>query len=441
MASASALACLEETPPFTPFASQHHRSHPGGTPFQSHTVEASVTTTVTAMAEEHARTTWEAMLAYLVGAEAGQPPPPQVITVLVTTGLLAPGQPDTSSQGYGRLISTTGPASGASSEPTPAAPPGADADAGGSLANARLGTLKEIMKSRTVHITKRGYSFLLSDLQVQLWTFVAEYVRSATQASSAVTSAAVLAFLFQMGFCSAGSVYSTRSLDDTQRVILHDLAAFGLVFITGDGSSFTPTSLAMRLVAGRATAASAVTGQKSSDLSLSAAHMAIVVERNMRVYVYTASPLAVDLLRVFVKVDAVMPNLVSGTLTKASVGAALDMGLTAAEVVHFLQCRMHPKMAQDGLRVPDNVADALHAWEAERYRAPMHQAALLEDFDGNDEFEDLMEFLQPSDVLFVPGEAELVDAAPYVIVRLEALQRVAPFLKQRRQQLAASALP
>ena len=391
-----------------------------------------MTTTVIGMAEEHARSTWEAMLAYLVGADAVEAPRPQVITVLVTTGLLAPGQPDTTSQGYGRLISTKGPAGAASDAAEAAAAPSEHRD---SLAAARLGTLQEIMKSRTVHMTQKGYSFLLSDLQVQLWTFVAEYVRSATQASAAVTSAAVLAFLFQMGFCTAGSVYSTHSLDGTQRVILQDLAAFGLVFVTGDGGSFTPTSLAMRLVAGRATAAAAVQGQQSSDLTLSAAHMTVVAERNMRVYVYTSSPLAVDLLRVFLKVDAVMPNLVSGTLTKASVGAALDMGLTAAEIVHFLQCRLHPRMLQEGLRVPDNVADALHAWEAERHRAPIKQAALLENFDDNAEFEDVMRFLQPEDVLFAPSAGELEDAPPYVVVRLHAVQQLKPFLEERRRRL------
>jgi transcription initiation factor TFIIH subunit 4 len=295
-----------------------------------------------------------------------------------------------------------------------------------------VGVFNQIKQSRTVHMTQKGYSFLLSDLQVQLWTFVAQYVHSATTASASVTSAAVLAFLFQMGFCKSGSVYSTHALSSTEHVILHDLAAFGLIYVTPDGSSFTPTSLAMRLVAARASAATAIAGQSKDDLSLSAAHMSVIVERNMRVYMYTSSPLAVDLLRIFAKVDAVMPNVVSATLTKGSVGAALDMGLTAAEVVHFLQCRLHQRMVRDGLRVPENVSDALHAWEEERQRATMTQAVQLEAFDSAAEYEDLVDFLHPEEVLFsLEAEAEQV-----VVVRMEALKRIGPFLRERRAQIA-----
>lgn len=51
-----------------------------------------------------------------------------------------------------------------------------------------------------------------------------------------------------------------------------------------------------------------------------------------RVYAYTTSPVQQSILRLFVRCDALLPNLFVGTLTRESVKSALEVGITAEQV-------------------------------------------------------------------------------------------------------------
>jgi len=86
-----------------------------------------------------------------------------------------------------------------------------------------------------------------------------------------------------------------------------------------------------------------------------------------------------------------MPDVVVATLTRRSVVSAMQKGMGAALIVHFLRARVHPAVAAQvrslvdtnsphtyaappihyilscqGLGVPDNVVDQLHLWEQEQ---------------------------------------------------------------------------
>ena len=78
-------------------------------------------------------------------------------------------------------------------------------------------------------ITRAGYEFLLRDTAVQLWTFLGAYLSTAE--SRGMRTIDILAFLLELGFCSAGSGYALSALTEKQTTLLDDFASFGLVYV------------------------------------------------------------------------------------------------------------------------------------------------------------------------------------------------------------------
>lgn len=152
--------------------------------------------------ENYAASRWNAILHYLVGSPDAPEPDPQMIELLVSTRLLAPGK---ASDAVSLDADDGGPAASPTSSkpsgsPTAAAGAGAGAAAGASSSSssasssaaatataAKSGqrkrlTFAEIVAAGggNVFITRAGYEFLLRDTSVQLWTFINEYLRTAT---------------------------------------------------------------------------------------------------------------------------------------------------------------------------------------------------------------------------------------------------------------------
>lgn len=71
-----------------------------------------------------------------------------------------------------------------------------------------------------------------------------------------------------------------------------------------------------------------------------------------RVYAYTTSAVQVAILRVFVRCDALLPNLFVGTITRDSATAALALGITANQMADFLRQHAHPRVAAKHPIVP-----------------------------------------------------------------------------------------
>lgn len=64
-----------------------------------------------------------------------------------------------------------------------------------------------------------------------------------------------------------------------------------------------------------------------------------------RVYAYTTSPVQQSILRLFVRCDALLPNLFVGTLNRESVKSALEVGISADQIVGYLRQHAHPRVA------------------------------------------------------------------------------------------------
>lgn len=379
-----------------------HQESPGRVPLPS-----TVGSVDPGRVEAHARMAWNGILTYLLGSPGCAVPPPEVLVVLVSIGLLGSGGAEQApAAAYARMVGI----STAPSESTAGAH--AAGDGQGDTAEALEQTLhreretvmSRVMQNKAVHITRKGYAFLLQDLHVQLWSFVGEYIKSKARVSAALAAPEVLGLLFQLSFCEAGKAYDARGLSKASQLVLRDLAVVGLVLLTESGTVY-PTSLCARL------AGSQSKGEETSGSSV-ASPSSVVVEKNMRVYMYSSDPVQVSLLALCAEIDSVLPNLTCATLKRRSVVQALDMGLTATSIVGFLRSRLHGVMKEQGLDIPENVSDQLYAWEAERTRTTMTSCGLLRDFDSRAEFEEVLQKLMaaksPCPVLFADEDEMLI---------------------------------
>jgi transcription initiation factor TFIIH subunit 4 len=105
------------------------------------------------------------------------------------------------------------------------------------------------------------------------------------------------------------------------------------------------------------------------------------------VYAYTTSAVQVAVLRVFVRCDALLPNLFVGTITRDSAGAALALGITADQVAAFLRQHAHPRAAASSPAVPPVVTDQVRLWEKELSRLQAQTATLYERFESAELYE------------------------------------------------------
>ncbi|XP_024047713.1 general transcription and DNA repair factor IIH subunit TFB2-like isoform X4 [Citrus clementina] len=113
----------------------------------------------------------------------------------------------------------------------------------------------------------------------------------------------------------------------------------------------------------------------------------IVVETNFRMYAYSTSKLHCEILRLFSKVEYQLPNLIVGAITKESLYNAFENGITAEQIISFLQQNAHPRVADRMPSVPENVCDQIRLWESDLNRVEMTPAHYYDEFPSRDVFE------------------------------------------------------
>jgi hypothetical protein len=86
------------------------------------------------------------------------------------------------------------------------------------------------------------------------------------------------------------------------------------------------------------------------------------------VYAYTTSPVQQSILRLFVRCDALLPNLFVGTLTRESVKGALEVGIAAEQIIAYLRQHAHPRVAQRTPILP--IVSAVAACLASQHTVP-----------------------------------------------------------------------
>ncbi|KAI7878698.1 RNA polymerase II transcription factor B subunit 2 [Lichtheimia hyalospora FSU 10163] len=255
------------------------------------------------------------------------------------------------------------------------------------------------MDPTVLQITNKGFQFLLQDVNTQVWAFLLQYLNMAEVLQMDLVE--VLNFLFQLGSLELGENYSVDTLTPTQQQMLEDLRDYGIVYQRKRGSRrYYPTRLATTLTSGNAALAVAAMkrGGKVEDDDESDQGF-VILETNYRVYAYTESPLQIAVLNLFVQLQSRFQNMVAGVITRDSVRNALIKGITADQIISYLQTHAHPQMRKKKPILPLTVVDQVRLWEMERSRLKAMPAYLYHEFNHPADFEAAVKHAQDLDVL------------------------------------------
>ena len=272
-------------------------------------------------------------------------------------------------------------------------------------------------------VTNKGYNFLLLPLFSQLWYFIRCYILQLTKHDGPLVAQEALKFCFRLALCLPGHPYAASLLSMEQKVILSDFFQLGLIYKDQTSDFFYPTFTATNLLyaAFNAIPGSSPTskekpvavgdtlnfvyqppilsktlkgpGDESKVANTEDQSLKIVTETNYKCYVYTTSSLHLSMLKLFLDVEVVLPNLVVGVITRKSVKQAFRKNIEAKTIINFLISNAHPLCKTNKLRaVPDNVTDQIILWEMERNRLQEKRGVLYEQFKDAEEFEKVVQF-------------------------------------------------
>jgi transcription initiation factor TFIIH subunit 4 len=206
----------------------------------------------------------------------------------------------------------------------------------------------------------------------------------------------ILNFLFMLGSLELGQDYSTATLSATQLQMLEDLAEFGIIYRSHkSASTFYPTRLAVTLTSD-AGALSQGAGSATGGGSTSKGF--IIVETNYRIYAYTNSLLQIAILSLFTHLRTRFPNLVSGKVTRRSIGRAISYGITSAQVIEYLDTHAHPQMQKTKPFLPPTVMDQIRLWEYERERMETSQGFLMRGFVSETSYKEYVQYAKDNGV-------------------------------------------
>ncbi|GMG10177.1 unnamed protein product [Aspergillus oryzae var. brunneus] len=303
----------------------------------------------------------------------------------------------------------------------------------------QAGHLVEI-RDRRVEITQDGFAFVLQDVSTQVWHILMLYVESAD--AIGMSSVEVLSFVFLLSSLELGKAYDKKHLTSNQLRTLTDLADFGIVYQDSpDASHFYPTRLATTLTSDSSALSNPISGSLSGPSgtgSNKAGSGFIIVETNYRLYAYTSSPLQISLIALFTTLKYRFPNLITGKITRQSVRRAIEMGITADQIISYLATHAHPQMRKHNVSrstsnqagippsvLPPTVTDQIRLWQLERDRVKATPGFLFKDFVSLAEYEAPCRYAEEIGVLVWKSDRKRM----FFVTRHE---QVAAFLRSRK---------
>jgi transcription initiation factor TFIIH subunit 4 len=259
---------------------------------------------------------------------------------------------------------------------------------------------KLVTKGRSAAgITKDGFSFLLQEVNAQVWTLLLLWIENAEKMQ--MDSVEVLSFLFTLGSLELGRAYSTSTLSEAQLRMTGNLVDFGLIYIPESSlSEFFPTRLATTLTSDASALRSVAAGFESASTAASGSKGFIIIETNYRLYAYTSSPLQIAVLALFTKLNTRYPNMVSGKITRASISQAIAHGITSDQIITYLSTHAHPQLqktsaAQGGGPVlPPTVVDQIRLWQFENERMKTTPGFLFKEFESQKEYDACVKYAE-----------------------------------------------
>ncbi len=285
-------------------------------------------------------------------------------------------------------------------------------------------TMGLVRKSRELkpEITNDGCQFIMMDIQAQIWKVMKHYILKSESPGD------ILKMVFCMSFCSPGTMCAVEALTETQKDLLADFEKFGLIWRRKPTSRrFYPTSLGVNIVFDRKT----WMPEEAADKSIAEeglAGLSLVLESNFKVYAYTMLELHAEMLNLFVDIECILPNLVVGLITRSSITKALNKGIKAQQIIHFLTSKIHPKCLMRTNVIPDNVTDQILLWEKERSRIKYDPGWMFSRFDSPQLFKSTLKFCTQMGLL-VWSDSERI------FVSHENKPRVNEYIKTEKKRL------
>lgn len=292
-----------------------------------------------------------------------------------------------------------------------------------------VGHLVDRRYKSSVSITQAGFTFLLQEVNAQVWTLLLVWLENAdTMANEAmnVNNVGLLSFLFTLGSLELGLAYSMSALTPEQRIMLSHLSAFGLVYVTAnDTESFYPTRLATTLTSDASALRTISAGFATAAAPSSASKGFIVIETNYRLYAYTTSPLQIAVLALFAKLKTRYPNMVAGRVTRESIRRAIDQGIQSDQIISYLQTHAHPQMRKKNPILPPTVVDQIRLWQIENERMQPSPGFLFKDFSSKKDYESCAQYADEIGVLIYKNNQKV----QFMVTQVEQLR---DFIKSKK---------
>ena len=205
----------------------------------------------------------------------------------------------------------------------------------------------------------------------------------------------VLSFLFMLGSLELGQSYGKSNLTQTQTLMVGDLTEFGIILDEESSPVFYPTRLATTLTSDSGALRSAI----SSTTVEAGTPGFIVLETNYRIYAYTSSALQISILQLFSNLKVRYPNMIAGKITRDSVRRAVGQGITADQIISFLDTHAHPQMRKTNPVLPPTVVDQIRLWQIEGERMKTTQGYLFREFEDWQEYDRTVKYAKDIGVL------------------------------------------
>jgi len=275
---------------------------------------------------------------------------------------------------------------------------------------------KDEQQSNAPVITRSGFQFLLMDRSSQVWYFIVQYLNSVNMRGMNLVDC--LSFLFQLSFSQLGKDYSTDGMSQGLLTFLQHLREFGLVYQRRRTSGrFYPTRLALNIAS----------VDEESTAKTKSTEGYIVVETNYRVYAYTDSELQLALIGLFSDMLYRFPNMCVALITRESARNAFRGGITASQIIRFLNMHAHPKMLKGGeSQLPPTVSDQIRLWEQERDRFTFTEGVLYNQFLSHTDYETVKNYAEQQGCIVWSS-----DARRTLVVSQDGHNAVRRFWRQR----------
>ncbi|XBW35826.1 hypothetical protein QEN19_001399 [Hanseniaspora menglaensis] len=338
---------------------------------------------------------------------------------------------------------------------------------------------KQFQRVAELKITNHGFQFLLQEINVQIWSLLLQYLKMSEFLKLDIV--VILNFLFMLSSLEFGKAYSTIKMNKFELFLLKEFANYGLLLKNSNEDWFYPTRMSTILTSDaisiRTSSAAMNNVIDSAKMNKSAFHKqdtkkqkileanefakrqliekdstlsntnvttfsqdlvngAVIIETNFKLYSYANSPLQIAILSLFVHLKSRFNNMVLGQITRDSIRRALRNGITAEQILAYLETHAHPqmiKLAEEQLEkkigfdsmkkrqldlangkvsnssdpdsifrlqiLPPTVVDQIKLWQIELDRVISADGYLYSEFSTMKEYTDLVKYCQDIGVL------------------------------------------